>query len=129
MHVIVSSRASHRWLSGIFLRAEDAETSCLALQTDAGVSHAVRAVQPKQFPFFILEDDSGFTFLDPAEAARFIADAPAAVANAEPILFAIVDEYRPGIAGRDEMGSLRHVHLDERHLADLREFGPLSIIT
>jgi hypothetical protein len=127
MHVIVSTQDSRRWISGILLEARDAEALRASLPQDGRVQHGVQEVRPTQFPFFILETRSGFGFLDPLETAQFIAEMPDPKPEAEQILFAILSEYRPEVAGRDEMGRIQHVHLDSDHIAALRRSGPLSI--
>jgi hypothetical protein len=113
MYVIVSTRGSRRWLSGVFRDAREAEACCSSLSNDERVLHTLHPIRPKQFPFFVLEARSGFTFLDPAEAEQAIAHLSAPDPGAEQILFAILSEYVPDVAGRDEMGHLPHVHLDE----------------
>jgi len=128
MYVILSTRGSQRWLSGIFRDSQDAVTCRASLPQSDGVQDAVQAVSPTDFPFFIVEDSSGFSFLDAVEAMHLIRAMPAPAQDAEPILFAIVSEYQPDQPGRDEMGCLRHVHLDAAHLADLRKSGPLALI-
>jgi hypothetical protein len=127
MHVIVSTQGNCRWISGIFLDARDAELSLMSLPEQGDVRHALQAVPLTEFPFFILQDRSGFSFLDATEATRVIGTMAAPAPNAEPALFAILSEYRPDVAGRDEMGRLRHVHLDDDQLAELRKSGPLSL--
>jgi hypothetical protein len=127
MHVIVSTRGSRRWLSGVFRDARDAEAHCSSLPNDERVLHAVHGIGPTEFPFFVLEARSGFTFLDLVETEQVIAHMPAPDTDAEQILFAILSEYRPDIAGRDDMGRLRHVHLDQDHITNLRRLGPLSM--
>lgn len=127
MHVILSTRGPERWLSGIFRERNDAETRWASLPERDGTHHAIQAVSPTEFPFFIVEDGFGFTFLDPVEAMRVIDTMSVPAENAEPILFAIVSEYQPDLPGRDEMGSIRHVHLDGAHLAELRKSGPLAL--
>jgi len=127
MHVIVSTQGNRRWISGVLREAGDAAALCASLPRDGRVLHVVQAIGPTRFPFFILEATRGFSFLDPAEAAEALAVMPAPEPNAEPILFAILAEFRPDVAGRDEMGRLRHVHLDGDHIAALRREGPLSI--
>ncbi len=127
MHVIISTQGSRHWISGIFLDALDAEAAMTSLPAQGDIRHAVQAIVPMRFPFFILEDRAGLRFLDETEAAQTIATMPAPVPDAEPILFAILSEYQPDVAGRDEMGSLRHVHLDGARLAQLRESGPLAL--
>lgn len=129
MHVIVSTQGFRRWISGVVVASGQAEALRASLPQDARIVHEVRSIYRGQFPLFILETASGFTFLDPVEAARAIAELPPPESNAGPILFAILSEYRPEVAGRDEMGRLRHVHLDEAHLAQLRKSGPLSLAT
>jgi hypothetical protein len=129
MHVIVSTQGGRRWLSGVFCAARDAEAACSSLPTGPRVVHAVHWISPREFPFFVLETRSGFMFLDLIEASRVIARTQAPGPDADAILFAILSEYQPEVPGRDEMGRLRHVHLDEDHLARLRTLGPLSLTT
>ena len=52
-----------------------------------------------------------------------------AVPNDAPILFAFLSEYHPDIPGRDEMGRIRHVHLDQERVAELRRHGLSSLTT
>jgi hypothetical protein len=123
MYAIVSSRGTRRWLSSIFLDSAEAETSMAALTAQASTRHVLESIPIAEFPLFVIEDPSGFRFLDAVEAAHAIAVMPAPRVNGEPILFAILSEYRPDVEGRDEMGRLRHVHLDHERLTDLRRLG------
>lgn len=123
MYAIVSSRGPHRWLSGILLDRADAETSLAALVVQASTHHVLEAIPIAKFPLFVIEDRSGFRFLDAGGAADVIAVMPPPSVDGEPILFAILSEYRPDVDGRDEMGRLRHVHLDLERLDELRRAG------
>ena len=123
MHVILSTTGPRRWISGIFREPQDAHEWLTRLPSEGRVHHSLECILPTQFPFFILEDHSGFRFLDASDATRLVEFMPHAPPNADPILFAILAEFRPNVAGRDEMGCLPHVHLDQEHLAELREHG------
>lgn len=128
MHVVVSTKGNRRWISGIFVDARDARSSLTSLPPDEAVQHAIEHIAPAQFPFFILEDNTGFRFLEAAEATHIIQSMPQPTdPKSEPILFAIVSEYRPDVAGRDEMGTIRHVHLDQEHIVELRRHGLCSL--
>ena len=127
MYAIVSSKGSHRWLSGVFLEHAEAEASLAALPVQASTCHVLKSVPIAMFPLFIIEDRSGFRFLDAVGVIGALATMPPPPVDGEPILFAILSEYRPAIDGRDEMGRLRHVHLDHDHLADLRRLGLNSL--
>jgi hypothetical protein len=128
MYAIVSSRATRRWLSGIFLDRGEAETSLAVLVVQASTHHVLEAIPIAKFPLFIIEDRSGFRFLDAIGAAHVIAVMPPPSVDGEPILFTILSEYRPDVDGRDEMGRLRHVHLDRERLDELRRVGLNSLI-
>jgi hypothetical protein len=123
MYAVVSSRGTRRWLSGVFLDRVEAEASVTALPAHALTHHVLESIPIERFPLFIIEDSSGFTFFDAIGAAHAIAVMPSPSVDGEPILFAILSEYRPDIHGRDEMGRLRHVHLDNEHVAELRRVG------
>jgi hypothetical protein len=127
MYAIVSSRGTHRWLSGVFLESVDAETSMAALAGQAPTQHVLEPIPIAKFPLFVIEDQSGFRFLDAVEAAHAIAVMPVPAVDGEPILFAILAEFRPDVDGRDEMGRLKHVHLDHERLTDLRRLGLSSL--
>lgn len=127
MHAIVSSNGTRRWLSGVFLDSADAETSVATLAAQSSTQHVIEAIPIAQFPLFVIEERSGFTFLDRLGAAHAIAVMPAPPIDGEPILFAITSEFRPKVEGRDEMGRLKHVHLDLEHLTDLRRLGLCSL--
>src|SRR6187549_2271606 len=100
MYVILSTRGTERWLSGIFREKQDAETYWASVPQCDGTQHAVQSVSPAEFPFFIVEDSSGFAFLDPMQAVQVIRTMSVPAENAEPILFAIVSEYQPDLPGR-----------------------------
>ncbi|MEO8905147.1 MAG: hypothetical protein ABI627_26805 [Polyangiaceae bacterium] len=123
----MSSKASHRWLSGVFLKHAAAEACLAALPAQASTFHVLESIPIPLFPLFIIEDRSGFRFLDAIGVMDALATMPTPRVDAEPILFAILSEYRPELDGRDEMGRLRHVHLDYDHLADLRRSGLNSL--
>jgi hypothetical protein len=127
MHVIVSTHAAQRWISGIFLNPVDAEACLASLRTNSSQHHSMESIGPSCFPFFIFQDRSGFRFLDLAEATELIASMSDPAPDAEPMLFAIVAEYRPDVAGRDEMGRLQHAHLDRECLEQLRTSGIRSL--
>jgi hypothetical protein len=127
MHAIVSSRSTRRWLSGVFLDSAEAETSMAALAAQVSTQHVLESIPIAKFPLFVIEDLSGFRFLDAVGAAHAIAVMPAPPVDGEPILFAILSEFRPDVDGRDEMGRLRHVHLDHERLTDLRRLGLSSL--
>jgi hypothetical protein len=127
MYVIVSSRGSRRWLSGVFLDRVGAETSVTALAVHASTHHVLESIPFDNFPLFIIEDRTGFTFFDAIGAAQAIAVMPPPPVNGESILFALLSEYRPDVDGRDEMGRLRHVHLDNERVAELRRVGLASL--
>jgi hypothetical protein len=127
MYAIVSSKGSHRWLSGVFLEHAAAEASLGALSAQASTRHVLESIPIAMFPLFIIEDRSEFRFLDAIGVTNALARMPPPPVDGEPILFAILSEYRPEVDGRDEMGRLRHVHLDHDHLADLRRLGLTSL--
>jgi hypothetical protein len=127
MHAIVSSNGTRRWLSGVFLDRAEAETSVAALAAQGSTQHVLESIPVAKFPLFIVEDHSGFRFLDAIGAGHAIAVMPTPPVDREPILFAILSEYRPDVDGRDEMGRLSHVHLDHEHLAELRRVGLCSL--
>jgi len=123
----VSSKDSRRWLSGVFVDHARAEASLAALPAQASTRHVLEFTPIATFPLFIIEDRSGFRFLDASGVTRALAAMPPEPVHGEPILFAILSEYRPDVDGRDEMGRLRHVHLDLEHVADLRRLGLKSL--
>jgi len=127
MYAIVSSRGTRRWISGVFLDRAPGETSLAALKVQASTAHVLEPTPVAAFPLFILEDHAGFTFLDAIGAADVIAAMPPPAVDGEPILFAVLSEYRPDVAGRDEMGRLRHVHLDNERIAEFRRVGLSSL--
>ena len=94
-----------------------------ALAAQPSTQHVLESFPIANFPLFVIEDQSGLRFLDAVEAAHAIDVMPAPPVDGEPILFAILTEFRPDVDGRDEMGRLRHVHLDHEHLIDLRRLG------
>lgn len=127
MYAIVSSTASHRWLSGVFLEEAAAVASLATLPTQASTRHVLESIPIALFPLFIIEDRLGFRFLDTIGVMDALATMPPPLVDGEPILFAVLSEYRPDVHGRDEMGRLRHVHLDHDHVADLRRSGLNSL--
>jgi hypothetical protein len=127
MHVILSTQGDRRWISGIFLDAQRARDYLSSDPADGSALHELQSISPAAFPLFILEDRSGFTFLTMEDAVAVVHAMTEPAENADPILFAIVAEYRPLVPGRDEMGRLRHLHLDGRHLEELRASGLESL--
>jgi len=71
----------------------------------------------------------GFSFFEPQRLPDLLDSLRDPEPNAEPILFAILAEYQPSIAGTDEMGLLRHVHLDRSRIAELRQSGFQCLIS
>src|SRR5699024_9671385 len=102
------------WLSGFFGSRRAAEEHFHRIPEDHKEFQEVIEVPVDRFPFYVLEDDSGFRFLNEAEAA-------AAVLRLEPqnrdssenapILYRIEEEWFPDKPGIDTMGVLWHVHL------------------
>jgi hypothetical protein len=127
MYAIVSSSGIWRWLSGVFLERAAAEMSLAALEVEASTHHVLESIRVAKFPLFVIEDDSGFRFFDAIGAGEVLAAMPPPALNGEPILFILLSEYRPDVDGRDEMGGLRHVHLDQERIAELRRVGLRSL--
>ncbi|RYZ08110.1 MAG: hypothetical protein EOO73_08585 [Myxococcales bacterium] len=105
-----------------------AETSLAALDVQRSTHHVLESIPVATFPLFIIEDRSGFRFLDAIGAADVIATMRPPSVDGEPTLFVIFSEYRPEVDGRDEMGRLRHVHLDHDRIAEFRRAGLTSMI-
>src|SRR5687768_18588055 len=99
MHVIVSTRGSRRWISGVFVNAQEAHLCLAAIPVAEAVNHAIERVLSSQFPFFVLEDNLAFRFLDATEVTHVIESMATAFPNDTPILFAFLSEYHPDIPG------------------------------
>lgn len=127
MYAIVSSRGIWRWLSGVFLERAAAEASLAALEVEASTHHVLESIPVAKFPLFIIEDGSGFRFFDAIGAGEAIAALPPPSVDGVPILFTLLCEYHPDVDGRDEMGRLRHIHLDHDRIAELRRVGLRSL--
>lgn len=79
------------------------------------------------FPFVVIEDDGGFRFLSTEDARRTLERADAArVADEERCyfnLYLLTEEFAPDPPGVDEMGLLRHWHIENWHLDQHRRAG------
>jgi hypothetical protein len=127
MRAIVTSQGERRWISGLFQAPEAARACFDELPVGASAQHAIVNVLVETYPVFVIEDRSGFAFLDREKAdevLRLMADPPE---NGEPILFMFRTDYRPLVPGRDELGRVWHVHLGAAELARVRLSGLAAI--
>jgi hypothetical protein len=108
MFVVVATKNQRRWISGIFQTRQQVDEYLAVLAADECGHHLVASVD-LEFPFFVVEDATGFRFLKKqqitAESKRLPHDG-----NRWFIAYRIEGKYRPSVPGADEMGSLPHHH-------------------
>lgn len=114
-----------RWVSGIFARACDARDYLQEIHDALRSKHVLLELQDLNYPVYIVEDSFGFQFMT-AEAALEKIRLCAPTANEDDCcmtLFRVDRDYRPQVAGEDEMGRLHHVHVDNETLGRVQRLG------
>lgn len=91
--------------------------------------HACRQLDGLQYPLYIVEDSAGFHFMNEQAALDEIRGSER-TANDDDCcltLYRIDQDYRPRIAGDDEMGRLNHQHIDNELLGLVKRQGAFGL--
>lgn len=81
-------------------------------------------------PCYLVEDAAGLRPMSESEARSYVAGLARQTPGADCVygtLYRLDCEFLPDVAGRDEMGSLPHVHLGERDLAVVERAGVATL--
>lgn len=113
------------WVSGVFERESDAQAYLQEIPVAERSKHTLGELDGLQYPGYLVEDTEGFRFLTEQAAVDDIrAHAPTADEDeCCATLYRFDRDYRPKVAGEDEMGRLKHEHIDNDVLARVQREG------
>lgn len=121
MNIILSEAGKQRWISGIYAEAEKAKASFAELPSDA-TNHKLVTID-LHYPFYIIEDFSGFKYLNEAGLEQHLRACTGMKAEADHDgllfnIYTIRQDFEARTPGNDEMGYLYHSHVTEEDVAD-----------
>jgi len=113
------------------LRDRDAAERYLAELPDSLRERSMVAARDEvSLPCYLAEDRSGFRALSEPEAQDYVTELARGMPDEEgvyAILYRLDGEFLPIVAGRDEMGRLPHIHLEDHHLAFAARAGVAAL--
>ena len=118
-----------RWVSGIFERAHDARDYLQEIPAPGRSKHILSQFYELNYPVYVVEDSFGFQLMT-AEAALENIRKCAPTASEDDCcmtLYRVDCDYRPRMAGEDEMGRLHHVHVDNETLRRAQRLGRAAL--
>lgn len=126
LYIVESNDNGRVWVSGIF---EDESIALKYLNSITAENmrgrHRIEQADALSFPFYIIEEKRSFTYLNQSETLKRLDDI-VQVEDDDHVyfnLYYITQCYQPPEPGIDYMGSLNHVHIDNRLLEWYQQDG------
>lgn len=116
---------SERCVAGLFERESEARLYLQEIVEAERPKHKFIELDGVQYPVYLVEDSAGFRFLTEQAAVEDIR-AHALTADDDECcatLYRFDRDYRPAVAGEDELGRLRHEHIDNETLRRVQRDG------
>ena len=116
---------TQRWISGLFESEQTAQQYLQEISTAERDRHSLVALEGLQYPVYLIEDAQGFRFMGAEGALE-------AIQEQQPVddeddccatLYRFKGDFRPNVAGADEMGKINHQHIDNDTLKRVHRDG------
>jgi hypothetical protein len=75
------------------------------------------------YPLYLIEDSEGLCFMTEEDAIDDIKEPTADDDDCSLTIYRFDRDYRPEVAGADEMGTINHAHVDNEDLARIKSEG------
>ncbi|BAY82719.1 hypothetical protein NIES267_22030 [Calothrix parasitica NIES-267] len=124
MNYIEAVSDNRKWISGIFLNEKDAENYFQLIPEDIRDGQRMKSVDLKEYPVYLVEAEE-YYFVD-LNGVREAINKIQVIQNCEYIyinIYEIKKDFIPENPGKDYMGMLKHVHIDNQYLERYRKFG------
>lgn len=117
------------WVSGVFEHELAARDYLQDIPEAMRTQHVLRRLDDLHYPVYLVEDSAGFRFMrEEAALDEIRTRTPTADDDdCRMTLYCIDHDYRPRVAGEDEMGRLAHQHIDNELLTRVRREGRASL--
>lgn len=118
MNYIEAVKDNRKWISGIFLKDVDAQNYFQLIPEDIRDNQLIKSVNLEKYPVYLVEAEE-FYFVDlkgireAIDKIKLIPDFEYAYIN----IYEITEDFAPEKPGKDYMGILKHVHVDNEYLA------------
>lgn len=124
MNYIEAVRNNRKWISGIFLNEEDARNYFWLIPEDIRDGQRIKSVNFEEYPVYLVEaEEYYFVDLNGVREAinkiRVIQDFEYSYIN----IYQITKDFVPERPGKDYMGVLKHIHVDNEYLERYRKYG------
>lgn len=124
MDYIEAVRDNRKRISGIFLNEKDAEDYFQLIPEDIRDGQKIKSVNLKEYSVYLVEAEE-YYFVDwngvreAINKIQVIQDFEYSYIN----IYEIQKDFIPHKPGKDYMGMLKHVHVDNQYLESYRKFG------
>ena len=123
MYYIEAKKGNKKWISGIFLKEQDAANYFQLIAEDIRNSQIVKSAFFEEYPVYLVEaEEFYFTDLQGVNEAisqiEIVPDFKYIYIN----IYEIQADFTPKKAGQDCMGILKHLHIDNEYLERYKKF-------
>ncbi len=124
MNYIEAVNGDRKWISGIFLEKRDAQNYFQLIPEEIKDSQIIKSVNFEKYPVYLVEAEE-FYFVD-LKRVREAINKIEVIPDAEDTyinIYEITKDFAPAKPGKDYMGMLKHVHVDNEYLERYGKFG------
>ncbi|MCJ8278604.1 MAG: hypothetical protein MJK14_01300 [Rivularia sp. ALOHA_DT_140] len=124
MNYIKAVKGNRKWISGIFLKQEDADNYFQLIPEEIKDGQIIKSVNFEDYPVYLVEAED-FYFVD-LEGVREAIDKIEEVQDFKYIyinIYEIKNDFLPDKPGQDYMGCLKHIHVNNEYLERYKKFG------
>jgi hypothetical protein len=126
MYVIEVNDNRWKWISGIFKEIQEFEEYYNQIPKDLQSSQTIKKLNITEYPFYIVEKQDGFTYLNKNDFLEMLNNIEMKVENEHIVYFNfyyIESDYQPKKSGTDYMGILKHDHVTNDFLVFYKRDG------
>jgi hypothetical protein len=126
MYIIEANDDNWKWISGIFKGIRDLEQYFIKIPEELKSNQVRKRLNILEYPFYIIEKQEGFTYLNKSEFIQELNNIIYNVENEEVGYFNfyyIESDYEPKKPGLDYMGILTHDHVTNDFLLSYKKDG------
>lgn len=116
---------TQRWISGLFESEPIAQRYLQEISTAERDRHSLVALEALRYPVYLIEDSQGFRFMGAEAAVEALQGCQPVVDEDDccATLYRFDSDFRPDVAGADEMGRVAHQHIDNDALKSVQRDG------
>ena len=125
MFLIRAHSGRRRWISGVFLRRDEAESYFREIPEDLRRVQVIEEHPLNNYPVYLTEDEHGFRLFNAAGAEALLRSFERKDEDERCYtnIYEITENWRPKEPGIDYMGAISHTHIRNSDLDLVREHG------